>query len=325
MTEPGIFADGLTRNYGRRRALDALTLAVEPGRVVALLGPNGAGKSTLLRLLGGLLAPTAGSVRVLGLDPRGDEARLAGRIAALHEGQEPPAWAPVARLLALQAAASPAFDRAFADELLFARSVESRTPFGALSKGQRRWVLSGLALASGAPVVLLDEPADGLDPAARRALYDAVRRCASEREATVIVATHIIHDVERVADDVALLRQGRLLLHAALEDLRDEVREVAWPERGAEVGGDAAGSHWLTLARRRTSETELAWLRVPGGADDDALRRALPPGAKVRTVGLEDLYLALAETAAEPGGGEIVAGSDDPRQESNEGDRSHDR
>lgn len=289
MTEFAIQIERLTRDYGRRRALDQLDMTIESGRIVALLGPNGAGKSTLLRLLGGLLEPTAGRVRVAGQDPRRPAAGWSGALAALHEGHEPPGWVTAERLLDLQAEASPGFDRAFARRFCFSRGIEPRARYRTLSKGQRRWLLSGLVLASGAPILLFDEPADGLDPAARRALYDALRECASERGTTILVATHGIHDVERVADDVAILQRGSLLLEAPLEALREEIREVelppgtTLPDCGAEV-----------LAHERLNDAELAWIRLRG-LDETELLRALPPEAAVRTVGLEGLYLILTE------------------------------
>lgn len=314
MTETVIEASQLGRSYGRACALSGVSLRIERGRIVALLGPNGAGKSTLLRLLGGLLEPTAGRALVLGREARRPQAGDASRLAALHEGHEPPAWATPAQLMALQAEACPLFDHAFAERFCYAHGVKPRTPYGALSKGQRRWILSGITLASGAEVLLFDEPADGLDPAARHMLYDALRARVNEREATALVATHVIHDVERVADDVALLHRGRLTLFGALEELREQVRELELPAEpgvGAAILKDeapgsedwnpvdepaAAEGKLEILARRQRGGAELVMIRLPGaGCDDAALRAALPEGAAMRRVGLEDLFLALTQ------------------------------
>lgn len=291
MTEWAIQAERLTRDYGQRCALDHLDLKVEAGRFVALLGPNGAGKSTLLRLLGGLLEPTGGSVRVAGQDPRYPPAGWQGSLAAMHEGHAPPARATVARLLALEAEASPRFDHALAERFCLARGAGRRTRFGTLSKGQRRWLLAGLTLASGAPVLLFDEPADGLDPAARRELYGALRERATEQGATILVATHGIHDVERVADDVVIVQRGRLLLDASLEALREEIREVELP-----AGAALPASGVDVLRQQRVGGTELAWIRL-GHVEESEFLRGLPPGAAVRTVGLEELYLILTADA----------------------------
>jgi len=228
----------LGRDFGRVKALDGLDLAVSAGTVLTLLGPNGAGKTTLLRILMGLIEPTRGQATVLGEPSRSLSAGVAGRVAYVGDRCEPPGWVSAAVLEDLQAAASGAFDRALFRDFCVRRGLSLKQPYGAMSKGQRRWVLTSLALAARPAVILLDEPADGLDPAARKALYDAVRDHVNVHDATAIVTTHVIGDVERIADDVAIIDGGKLRLHAPLEDLRDNVRQVELPagdERGAGV------------------------------------------------------------------------------------------
>jgi len=295
MSDPVIEARNLTRDFGRLRALDWLSLQVWPGHVLALLGPNGAGKSTFLRLVQGLLAPTAGQVRLLGRPSRRLPADLCRRVACVGQDQDPPPWATLRQLLALQAGASPRFDRPLAEDLCRRGGLSLGRSFGSLSKGQRRWVLAVLALAAGAEVLLLDEPAEGLDPAARRDLYDRVRDCVNERDAAAVVATHVIGDIERVADDVAIIHRGHLVLHAPLEELREQVRQVALPN--TEALPDLAAGVSL-LGSIRLGQTLVAWVRCNGLSDDELHRRA-GPRARVRTVGLERLYLTIAEHLSE--------------------------
>ena len=296
MTDIPIEARGLTRDYGRKRALDPFDLKIERGRIVALLGPNGAGKSTLLRLLAGLIEPTQGQALLFGADTRHLSGPLVSRLAALHEGHEPPTWATPVHLIALQAEACPRFDRPFAERFCSSTGIAPHALYGTLSKGQRRWILAGVTLASAADVMLFDEPADGLDPAARHDLYDALRTRVVELDATALVATHVIHDIERVADEVAILKHGRLVLHASLEDLREQVREVELPP------GEALreGPVFEVLARRTVGDAELMMIRSTG--DEKTLREALPEGAGLHRVGLEELFLALTRnsTAAQP-------------------------
>ncbi|MCY2926506.1 MAG: ABC transporter ATP-binding protein [Planctomycetota bacterium] len=291
MTDYAIRTTGLSRDYGRVRALEALTLDVPTGAILTLLGPNGAGKTTLLKLLAGLLEPTAGQATVLGSPARRMPPEACGRVAYVGEQNEPPGWATLGLLADLQAGAAPRLDRHAFAELCARRGLAAGQRYGSLSKGQRKGVLTSLALASGAALVLLDEPADGLDPAARRALYDALRDHVTRTEATAVVTTHVIADVERVADEVAILDAGRLLLCASLEDLRESVRQVEL--EGGRAMPDLDGAATI-LGGMSAAGAAIAWVRC--GPDGDAeLRRRLGPAAVVRTVGLEALYLAVAE------------------------------
>jgi ABC-2 type transport system ATP-binding protein len=255
------------------------------------LGPNGAGKTTLLKLLAGLIEPTEGGSRLLGAPSRAMPPDICGRIAVMLDGHEPPGWATPHRLIGLQAEASPGFDRGFAETFICARGISAKSRYGTLSKGQKRRTLAGLCLASGADVLLLDEPAEGLDPAARRELYDSIRDRVNENEATVLIATHIIHDIERIADDAAVIREGRLLLHEPLEDLREQVREIALPE-GAPPPVFPGGIE--LIGQKREAGVRFYWARVLNG-DMAALGALLSEGADIHTVDLETLYLALAE------------------------------
>jgi ABC-2 type transport system ATP-binding protein len=297
--------ENLSRDFGSRRALRSVSLAVESGRILALLGPNGAGKSTLLRLVSGQIEPTQGDARVFGRRAREFAAVGSSDVAILAERHEPPPWATPRVLLDLQAAATGRFDRPFAERMLAEHSLALDRPYRALSKGERRRLLAALTLATAAPLLLLDEPADGMDTAARRSLYENVRDLATGREAAAIVATHIIHDIERVADDVVILDRGRVLLDASLETLREEVREVelvsetqladfdgvSFPQ---EAPRDSRSASPVTLlAAKKEPGAVLAWVRSPEGPE--AIRHLLGKSVPLRTVGLEALYLAMTQ------------------------------
>jgi ABC-2 type transport system ATP-binding protein len=182
----------------------------------------------------------------------------------------------------LQGEAAARFEGAAYRDWCGQKGLKMGQRFGALSKGQKRWVLCGLAVASRPAVLLMDEPADGLDTAARRSLYDAVRQHATREDSAVVVATHLLGDIERVADEAVILDGGRVRLAGALEDLREEVREVEWTGEGP---FDAEARGLRVLARRLEGGVQRVWVRGSGGV---ALSGA-------RTVGLEELYLALTE------------------------------
>lgn len=291
MNALAVKTDHLTRDFGHVRALDGLSIDVPPGHVLALLGPNGAGKTTFLKLVMGLIEPTRGQAWVLGAPARHQPADVCSRIAFVGDGHEPPRWASLKDLEALQAGASPRFDGERFRSLLPDRDLSMRSRFAALSKGQKRWVLAGLAFAAKPDLLLMDEPADGLDPSARLSLYDRLRDHVSDTDASAIVTTHVIGDIERVADDVAIIDRGKLILHAPLEDLREQVRQVELSDGG--VMPDLGNSMTL-LGSVEWKGAAIVWVRCQGG-DDGELRRLVGPAARVRPVGLEDVYLAIAE------------------------------
>jgi len=291
MSDHAVQTTELGRDFGEVKALDGLSLAVPRGTILTLLGPNGAGKTTLLRILMGLIEPTRGQAFVLTAPSRAQPAGVAGCIAYVGDRCEPANWASPTMLEDLQAGASKTFDRALFRDYCKRRDLSLRRPYGSMSKGQRRWVLTSLALACRPELVLLDEPADGLDPAARKALYDAIRDHVNENDATAIVTTHILGDVERVADEVAIIDAGRLILHAPLEDLRDRVRQVEIPASTSPPDLSEVAS---VLGCVRLGATSIVWIKR-NGLDDDDVRRRLGAGVTIRHVGLEALYLAIAE------------------------------
>jgi ABC-2 type transport system ATP-binding protein len=296
MSEPMLIAKSLVRRFGRKPAIDGVNLSIEPGSVVALIGPNGAGKTTLIHLILGLLEPTEGCVELLGQPARNLPAQVAPKIQAVGDRHEPPRYVRLDELIALQRAACPAFDAKLAREMLVDHGLSPGARFGTLSKGQRRWVLVTLALASFPEFVVMDEPADGLDPAARRLLYEHLRHFVNELGATVLVASHVLSDLERAADEVIVLSKGQVLLHDSLESIREEMRELTlhsgesspeWLDRFdlvAEQTDDAARRSWLRLRKARQANLN----------PHDALELAdRHPG--VHLVNLESLFFALTE------------------------------
>ena len=286
-----IKTENLGRDYGRVRALDKVNLCIEKGRVVALLGPNGAGKTTFLRLLNGMLESTRGRSEILGVDSRNMPTAVVSRVGYMGDTEQPAGWSTISQLVGLQAGVSEKFDRSFIGQFLDKRELGLKSSFGSLSKGQKKWVRAGLVLASRPDVLFLDEPAEGLDPSARVELYDQLRDYVNESDATAIAATHIIGDIERIADDVAIINHGKIVTYASLEDLREEVREV---ELGAEEQLPDFGDGVEILGSKKIADVQLVWLRCSQGGQDE-LERVLGEGRTIRTVSLETFYLAMTE------------------------------
>lgn len=208
----------LTKGYGARTALGDVSFAVPAGRVVGLLGPNGSGKTTLIKLAAGLLTPTAGSVRVLGMEP---SARTKALLSYLPER---PYFAPSMRVrecLAFFADFYGDFDPAMARDMLARLGVPADAPMASLSKGTKEKVQLVLVMARRAALYLLDEPIGGVDPATRDYILDTIIS-QYHRDSTILISTHLIADVEPVLDDFIFLQYGTMVVHAPVAFVREQ-------------------------------------------------------------------------------------------------------
>jgi ABC-2 type transport system ATP-binding protein len=306
---PAIEVVGLVKRYGRNVAVDGLDLTVARGETLALLGPNGAGKTTTVECCEGYRRPDAGTVRVLGLDPRRDATALRPRVGLmLQEGGVYPVARP-AEVLRLFAAYHR--DPLDPDELLARVGLDDarRTRFRDLSGGQKQRLSLALAVVGRPEVVFLDEPTAGLDPAARRATWAHVRELRADG-VTVVLTTHLLDEAEELADRVAIVDRGRLVALGTPDELthgdRDEFEFSARPGLDREaIGGavDAAlteprlGRYLVAAAATPARVAALAtWL----AAQDVALGE-LKAGKR----SLEDVFLRLTaeDTDAAPAGG----------------------
>ncbi len=205
-----IVVDGLVRRYGDRAVVDGLSFTVQRGEVFALLGPNGAGKTTTVEILEGYRAPTAGHVRVLGLDPIRDARSLKPKIGVmLQDGGVGPSVQPLEALELFAAFyAAPADPRALLS--LVGLDDAAKTRYRALSGGQKQRLSLALALVGRPSLVFLDEPTAGMDPQARRATWEIVRGLKRDG-VTVLLTTHFMEEAEQLADRVAIVDGGRLV------------------------------------------------------------------------------------------------------------------
>src|SRR3954463_7499006 len=201
---------GLTRRFGTTVALDDVRLTVPRGIVFGLVGANGAGKTTLIRHLLGLLRAESGAVRVFGRDPVGDPVGVLSRVGYLSEEKDLPPWMRVGELLRYVRAFYPAWDDAFAEELRRTFGLDPAARVRDLSRGQKARTGLLVALAYRPELLILDEPSTGLDPLARRDILAAVLRTVAQEGRTVLFSSHLLDEVERVSDHVALLDRGRV-------------------------------------------------------------------------------------------------------------------
>lgn len=220
MSQPVIDVSDLTRRFGNKTALDSVDFSLPRGAVYGLVGPNGAGKTTLIRHILGLLRAESGSVRVFGLDPIADPVTVLSRIGYLSEENDLPRWMRFDELIRYSRAFYPSWDDTYAEELREAFALEPVAKIKDLSKGQKARVGLLVALAHRPELLVLDEPSSGLDPIVRRDIVGAVIRTIAHEGRTVLFSSHLLDEVEEVADHVTMINQGRIVLSGPLNDIR---------------------------------------------------------------------------------------------------------
>ena len=208
----------LTKYYDSALALDHVDLAVEPGRIVGLLGPNGSGKTTLIKIANGLLVPSSGTLTIDGMAPGPETKRL---VSYLPERTYLSDWMNVVQLLDFFCDFYPDFDRSAAEHMLTALDISPRLRIKQMSKGTREKVQLILVMSRKARLYLLDEPIGGVDPATRDYIIRTILTNYNE-QASVVISTHLIADVENILDDVIFINRGRVVLQSSVDHIREE-------------------------------------------------------------------------------------------------------
>ncbi len=210
--------ESVNKRYGKKTALRDITLTIEPGRIVGLLGSNGSGKSTLMRLAAGLDRPNSGTVRILGHEPGKTSKAL---VSFMPDRSQFEKWMTVGEALDFQRDFFADFDPDKSKRMLEFMKLSRRDKASSLSKGMQERLQLTLALSRRASLYLLDEPIGGVDPVARDHILDALVEFYEE-ESSVVISTHLIADIERIFDEVAMIRDGSLVLQREVEQLRME-------------------------------------------------------------------------------------------------------
>ena len=225
-TPPLIEIERLTRRFGDKTALDQVSLTVPRGGVFGLIGGNGAGKTTLIKHILGLLKPQSGSVRVFGMSPVENPVGTLGRIGYLSEDRDLPNWMRIGELMRYTQAFFPNWDESFANELCDAFDLDRKARVKNLSRGQRARAGLLVALAHRPELLVLDEPSSGLDPVVRRDILGAIIRTIADEGRTVLFSSHLLDEVERVADQIAIIHGGRVLLNSSMEEIKESHRRL---------------------------------------------------------------------------------------------------
>lgn len=219
--------DQLNRRFGKNQALDGVSLEIAAGTVTGLVGENGAGKTTLIKHLLGLLRAQSGSVRVFGMNPVKSPRKVLSRLGYLSEEPDLPEWMSVMEYMVYMQAFFPRWDMDYAQELLANFDVPTQQRIEGLSKGQRARVALTAAQAHRPDLLVLDEPSSGLDPIVRRDILDAVIRSVVDDGRTVLFSSHLLDEVERVSDHIAMLSGGSLVMNGELETVLESHYHVA--------------------------------------------------------------------------------------------------
>lgn len=288
-----IVTRGLRKSFGRTAALDGLDLAVEPGEVHGFLGPNGAGKSTTIRIVLGLIRKSGGEVTLFGRDPWREAPRLHARLA--YVPGDVSLWRGLSggANLDILGRIHGGFDPRRRTELVERFDLDLTRRAGDYSKGNRQKVALVAALAADVDLLVLDEPTSGLDPLMELVFQDCVRECR-ERGAAVLLSSHILSEVEALADRLTIIRKGRTVAAGTLAELRRQTRtSIRAQTRAAPALTGLPGVH--DLVQERVGEEVRTRLSVDTDRLDDTVARLHAAGIATLTAAppsLDELFLS---------------------------------
>jgi ABC-2 type transport system ATP-binding protein len=292
MDGTAIFTQDLKKTYGGgREAVKGINLQVPKSAVYVFLGRNGAGKSTTIKMLMGLLARDSGKVEVLGFDPEVDPVPVRSRVGFVAENQKMYDWMTIGELIWFNKSFYRKWDDRLADTLLSRFSLSQGLKLKNLSRGLYAQVALVLALCQNPELVILDDPTSGLDPVVRREFMEGIIGILHERERTVFFSTHIVNEIEKLADHAGIMHDGNLALSMPVHELKKHVRKVRMifddkmPEDISAAG----------LLRKNVVGHEV-FVTVKGFTEDtvkELSERCKPRSIEVLSLSLEDIFIAM--------------------------------
>jgi ABC-2 type transport system ATP-binding protein len=293
---PALRTEGLGKRYGRTWGLRDCTVEIPAGSVVGLVGPNGAGKSTLLQLAVGLLEPTEGQVSVFGQASRAGTAATLAQVS--YVAQDHPLYRDfsVAEMLHLGRSMNPRWDQSLAERRMAALGIPLARKVKGLSGGQQAQVSLAMALAKLAPLLVLDEPVASLDPVARLHFLQDVMAAVADTGLTVVIASHVVAELERICDWVIVITGGRVQVAGPVDDLIAGHQLLTGPRAGAEVPG-------IAVHRTDSDRHCTVLVRTPMG------QPSAHPAWRAGPVGFEQIVLGYLQRPADSPAGRAPVGS----------------
>jgi len=297
-TEFDIQIDGLTKDYGGTKVVDGLTINIQKGQFLGLIGANGAGKSTTLRMLVGMLDPSGGSANVLGTSIDKISHETLKRIGYVPDSLQIYRWMTVGQAIKFCKGLNPRWDDSTCQSLLQLFSLDSKKKVKSLSKGMLGKLNLLLAISICPEVLILDEPMSGLDPIAREEFLDGVLKSLSDRKCTVILSSHSIEDVQRMSDSIAILHQGKLLLHEETDVILEQTRRVQFAIEDPQKLPKIDGLIWSSLDHREF----VGSVRVTDSLQIEKLKyNQNIRNLTVSPIGLEEIYKDYVKGAGQKG------------------------
>jgi ABC-2 type transport system ATP-binding protein len=292
---PVIQTSKLSRRFRRLDAVHDLDLTVNEGSIHAFLGPNGAGKTTTIRMLMNITRPSSGEATILGTSSRRLGQRDFEQIGYVSENQQLPRWMTVAQLMNYLRPLYPTWDNAFAEKLLNDFDLPLGQKLKHLSRGMRMKAALVGALAFRPRLLMLDEPFSGLDPLVREEFLDGIIELTAQEKWTIFISSHDIDEVERLADQVAIINQGNLLLSEPVEDLLQRFRKVSFTSAKENEAVTSLPDQWLA-ARSSGHHVSLFDTRFDDSRTSDLLRERFGDikDLAIESISLREIYLVLA-------------------------------
>lgn len=280
--------EGVTKRFGDHAAVDDLSIRIPEGSTFGFIGPNGAGKTTTIRMLLGLLRPTAGRLRVLGRDVIEDGPALRQRVGYVPELHNIPRWMRVRDVIGFARSVFDSWNDQMCRDLLRLFELDEHKKVRNLSKGMVAKLALLLAVAHEPEVLILDEPTSGLDPLVREEFLDGVLRTICERERTVLFSSHTLSDVQRLADTVGILYNGKLLAYCPTDELLTGTKRVRAVLRdGAAPADPPDGTIWH---EQRSREWLLTIRNCQASVVEDIRQRYPVDNVEIMDLGLEDVF-----------------------------------
>lgn len=281
--------ENLCRTFGDKTALDQVSLSIPKGCVYGLIGGNGAGKTTLLKHVTGMLAPQSGCVRVFGLDPTKEPVAVLAKIGYLSEERDLPNWMSIQELLRYTQAFYPSWDNALAKELAAMFELDLKAKVRTQSRGQRARVGLLIAVAHRPELLVLDEPSSGLDPVVRRDVLNAIIKTVADEGRTVLFSSHLLDEIDRVADRVAMLSHGRIVLEDWIDQIKSSyqrftLRYQSAPKQPPAIPGlivaEQTGTEWACTCRVSDDQEQYSFAKTTGALI-----------VETATLSLEDIFV----------------------------------